>query len=56
MELRDTEKMGKVCWFIFGDKDKCEELSSLYWKNSAVSKIKSFTDSIRTLKDLIYSS
>ena len=55
-ELRDVERMGKVCWFIFSDTNKCEKLSDLYWKNQATSKIKSYTDAIRTLKDLIYSS
>ena len=56
LELRNVERLGKVCWFIFSEKEKCEELVGLYWKNQAVSKVKSFTDAIRTLKDLIYSS
>lgn len=54
-ELGNVERVGKVCWFTFTNKSKCDELAGLYWKNQAVSKIKSFTDAIRTLKDLIYS-
>lgn len=56
LELKNVDRQGKVCWFSFGNKDKCEELVNLYWKNQAISKVKSFTDAIRTLKDLIYSS
>ena len=56
LELGEVEKVGKVCWFNFVNKNKCEQLINLYWKNQAVSKIKSYTDAIRTLKDLIYSS
>lgn len=56
LELHGVEREGKVCWFSFTNKEQCEELVSLYWKNQAVSKVKSFTDAIRTLKDLIYSS
>ncbi len=56
LELRNVERMGKVCWFNFSDIEKCERLSDLYWKNQAIAKIKSFSDAIRTLKDLIYSS
>jgi len=56
LELQEVEKTGKTCWFNFSNKDKCEQLIGLYWKNQAISKIKSYTDSIRTLKDLIYSS
>ena len=56
LELRNVEREGKVCWFLFSDKNKCDQLTNLYWKNQATSKTKSFTDAIRTLKDLIYSS
>lgn len=56
LELSGVEREGKVCWFSFANKVRCEELVGLYWKNQAVSKVKSFTDAIRTLKDLIYSS
>ena len=56
LELCDVEKTGKVCWFYFVDKNRCEQLISLYWKNQAISKIKSYTDAIRTLKDLIYAN
>lgn len=51
----ELERVGNVCWFVFQDEAKCRNLTSLYWQNKAVSKIKSYTDAIRTLKDLIYS-
>lgn len=48
-------KRNNVCWFVFEDKKKCEEIIQLYWKNELTGKIKAFTDAIRTLKDMIYS-
>lgn len=51
-QLVGIERDGRICWFIFQD---CEELISEYWKDAAIGKIKSYTDAIRTLKDLIYS-
>lgn len=56
LEMCGIEREGRVCWFTFVNKKRCEELAILYWKNQASSKIKNFTDAIRTLKDLIYSS
>ncbi len=56
LELANVNKEGRVCWFSFSDRKKCELLINLYWKNQAISKIKSYTDAIRTLKDLIYSN
>lgn len=54
-ELLITERDNNICWFTFADKTSCEALARLYWSDKATSKTKSLVDSIRTLKDLIFS-
>jgi len=48
------DRSGTVCWFNFGDKTRCEQLASNYWADTASVRVKSYTDSLRTLKDLIF--
>ena len=43
-----------VCWFVFQGKTGCEELANQYWSDTALVKVKSYVDSIQTMKDLIY--
>ena len=42
-------------WFIFDNLTDCERLSTQYWTNSAQGNIKRFVDSLKTLKDLVFS-
>jgi hypothetical protein len=42
-------------WFVFADLKKCQPMSSAYWGNTAEGKIKRFVDSLKTLKDLVFS-
>jgi len=54
-ELITIERESGVCWFIFANKKSCEELSKLYWSRKArLDDAKSLSDSIRSLKDLIF--
>ncbi len=50
--LIKMERDGRTCWFLF---EKCDDLVDEYWTDVALWKIKTYADSIRTLKDLIYS-
>ncbi len=55
-ELITIERENGTCWFVFANKKSCEELASLYWSRKArLDDAKSLSDSIRSLKDLIYS-
>lgn len=49
------EKDGKYYWFVFEDKTIAEPLSSQYWSQKAVGNIKQFVNSLKTLKDLVFS-
>lgn len=53
--LLSVERDGDVCWFVFPDKGSCEKLADQYWGGRATSGAKVLVDSIRTLKDLIFS-
>ena len=53
-KLLSTEKEDNRVWFIFEDKDSCEELSTAYWNKTAQVEAKAFADALRTLKDMIF--
>jgi hypothetical protein len=42
-------------WFVFQDKKLCEQLSCDYWQQNATGNIKNFVNSLKTLKDLVFS-
>jgi hypothetical protein len=42
-------------WFVFKDKTLCEQLSQNYWQQNATGNIKQFVNSLKTLKDLVFS-
>jgi len=53
--LLGLEPGGRYFWFKFSQHDECKELSDSYWSQQAVGNIKSFVDSLKTLKDLVFS-
>ena len=46
----DNEKS----WFVFEDKDLCEQLTGSFWRKEASVNAKEYADALRTLKDLIF--
>jgi len=55
MELVSVDRQGSVCWFIFDNFHKCDELEKLYWSYKGQIVVKQYSDALRTLKDLIFS-
>jgi hypothetical protein len=53
--LLHLEPDGKYFWFAFDDLKTCTDLSSSYWSQTATGSIKAFVNSLKTLKDLIFS-
>lgn len=45
----------KYFWFVFSNKKLCEQLSQDYWQQKATGNIKNFVNSLKTLKDLVFS-
>jgi hypothetical protein len=55
IELLNLEKDGAYSWFVFANENSCKKLSVDYWSQKAVGNIKYFVNSLKTLKDLIFS-
>lgn len=53
--LIKLEPDGRYFWFVFEDKEKATGLSSSYWSQKATGNIKNFVNSLKTLKDLVFS-
>lgn len=53
-KLIGLEKDGEKVWFIFEDKLSCQGLIDCYWRKEALIDAKTFSDSLRSLKDLIF--
>jgi len=41
-------------WFVFENRQLCEQLSEQYWSGELVVVAKQFNDSLRTLKDRLF--
>lgn len=55
MRLADLKREGKTCWFVFGDKNRCDEIQKNYFLRQELVLAKDYSDAIRSLKDLIFS-
>lgn len=53
--LSQLEPDNGYFWFVFNDKSACQQLSSDYWTQKATGNIKQFVNSLKTLKDLVFS-
>lgn len=53
-KLLRLEWAGAFYWFVFEDKERCEELSNQYWSGEAVVNAKAYVDALRTLKDRLF--
>lgn len=53
-KLLGVEGEPREYWFMFADKEKCEDLSIKYWSGEKEVNAKKFSDSLRTLKDIIF--
>lgn len=41
-------------WFLFDNRNSCEQLVRSFWAKEALVNAKEYSDSIRTLKELIF--
>ncbi|HZQ29636.1 MAG TPA: DUF5659 domain-containing protein [Patescibacteria group bacterium] len=42
-------------WFVFANRQQCQEISSKYWSSDLLVNAKSYQDSLRSLKDRLFS-
>lgn len=54
-KLIQLERVGKTVYFVFTDKESCEQLSNQYWFGGCLVNAKSYFESIQTLKKRIFS-
>lgn len=54
LKLIKIEKESNFLWFIFENKIKAEELTDRYWRKDIQVDVRTFVDSIRILKDMIF--
>lgn len=55
VKLLNLEPDGKYSWFVFQDETLCKKLASDYWSQKAIGNIKQFVNSLKTLKDFVFS-
>ena len=54
IRFQGIQREGKVCWFLFENKDLCEKVQQKFFAKSVDVNAKDFSDALRTLKDLIF--
>ena len=50
------DREGGICWFVFSEKFKCQEISNSFWFDDCLVDAKSYYDSITRLKNRIFSN
>jgi len=55
-KLDSTESDGRVLFFIFENKSKCEELVKKYYANDLKVNPRALFDSFRTIKSILFGS
>lgn len=53
-KLLRLDKDGSCYWFVFDEASYCEYLVDLFWRRKAPIDAKTYADSIRSLKDRIF--
>lgn len=54
-KIIDIKKIDRVCWFIFDDLEKCQEITRCFWYDRCPVDAKTYYDSIVRLKNRIFS-
>lgn len=54
LPYKDMRRDGKTCWFRFDDRDRAEKLQQEYIVGTGMINAKSYSDSLRTLRGIIF--
>lgn len=52
--FQGVRREGKVCWFLFENKNLCEELQQQFFARTVETNAKNYAEALRTLKDLVF--
>lgn len=55
-ELVRVDRVSGVCWFVFADSDQCERIANTFWSGKGMCYGLTYANSIKNLKDRIFSS
>jgi len=55
LQIIDIQRDGRVCWFVFEHKDKCEEISREYFFGNLQGNLRHYNEAINVLKNRIFS-
>lgn len=53
-QLKRIERQGQICWFIFENKQKCEELSNKFFFGNLLVNAREFYETLARLKNRIF--
>lgn len=54
LKLERVDRQGRVCWFLFADKGRGEQLRQEFITKTVEVNAKDYSDALRTLKDLVF--
>lgn len=54
IKLLDVKKEDSTCWFYFENKQRCEEIRRKFIAKELQIDAKSYEESIRSLKDIVF--
>lgn len=55
LQLIEIEREGKICWFIFGNKQECEKLSNKFFFGEFLVNALEYHETLNRLKNRIFS-
>lgn len=55
LQVSDVERDGRVCYFVFAERERALDLCKGFWSGTATVNAKQYSDAMRSLKDLVFS-
>lgn len=55
-KLINIERQGKVCWFVFEDKEKCEKLANQFFFGELLLNAREYYEAMVRIKNRIFSA
>lgn len=52
--LIQIQRVGKICWFLFTDKEKCSQISNEYFFGSLLVNAREYQQAMARLKNRIF--
>jgi len=56
LQLIEIEREGKICWFLFSNKQECEKLSNQFFFGEFLVNALEYHETLNRLKNRIFSS